>query len=130
MTHQDLMDVAYARWQNNKQWTKDDFFDSLDARERFAVFTGNLNYQVENGGWSQWKFNRYATDEVVAYLRRNLPKVGPNGVAVAKLMDEFLAQECDDEDEVQEDEDRLCSAYYAINTAFMAECEKFLREWK
>ena len=67
-TIQDLMNTAYERWQKNDDWSKDDFRVSLDAWEKIAVHTGNLNYQVENGGFSQWYFNNYYTPEVLDFL--------------------------------------------------------------
>jgi len=136
--HQQLMDTAYAKWNNDLTLSKEGFFDLLDAKERFAVFTGNLNYQVGNGGFSQWHFNGYDTPEVVAYLRRNLPKVGETAKQVLALveealpvfaaMDEYRDDELDEE--YREAEDALCTKYYAINDAFMAECEAYLANWK
>ena len=55
--HQAIMNQAYARWTTG--WSKEQFWAQLNEREQVAVFVGNLNYQVENGGWSQWCFNAY-----------------------------------------------------------------------
>lgn len=58
--HQDLMDSSYAVWQAHKEWSKEDFWRSMNYQCKVAVSLGNLNYQVCNGGFEQWKFNGYA----------------------------------------------------------------------
>lgn len=59
--HQQLMDEAYTIWEKNADlWDKDMFFDHLTYVQKVAVALGNLNYQVGNGGFSQWGFNGYA----------------------------------------------------------------------
>lgn len=57
---QATMDAAYDRWQANREMKPKDFLESLSAKESFAVRIGNLNYQVENGGFSQYWGNSYA----------------------------------------------------------------------
>jgi hypothetical protein len=58
---QDLMDAAYDRWTEGdlKGTSRYEFLSLLDDTTRFAVVLGNLNYQVENGGWCQWVGNGY-----------------------------------------------------------------------
>ena len=65
---QELMDAAYKRWQDhnesvdnnyNLQWDQQQFWDQLSEAEEIAVYVGNLNYQVENGGFQQWVDNGY-----------------------------------------------------------------------
>jgi len=59
---QQLMDEAYDKWQDNG-WSKEDFRNYISknmSREHLiAVQIGNLNYQVENGGFLQWYDNGY-----------------------------------------------------------------------
>ena len=62
------MDEAYDLWRK-EDWDKDQFFDHLNYVQRVAVALGNMNYQVNNGGWSQWYFNGYA-DTHVKFLDR------------------------------------------------------------
>ncbi len=59
---QGLMDKSYDRWQNGdlKDKSKKDFLDALDSQQTQATLLGNLNYQVGNGGFSQWVGNGYA----------------------------------------------------------------------
>jgi len=63
--HQKLMNKAYELWQKeeNNNLKYSDFLDMVsdELGENYfhAVITGNLIYQVENGGFSQWYDNKY-----------------------------------------------------------------------
>ena len=82
-TLQGLMNEAYERWQSHNDWSHDAFRDSLSELEKIAVHSGNLNFQVENGGFSQWHFNQYYTPEVLQFLIELCDDlVGLNGVDV------------------------------------------------
>lgn len=71
-------------------WTQERFQDQLGPLERIAVLVGNLNYQVGNGGWSQWDFNGYA-DAAGAEVLRILKRVGtPAALEAADIADEVL----------------------------------------
>jgi len=69
---QKLMDEAYDKWQDN-DWSKQDFrnyISKIMSREHLiAVQVGNLNYQVENGGFLQWHDNGYSMDleDLISY---------------------------------------------------------------
>lgn len=62
------MDNCYDRWQQHNRdikdgglkWSYNDFIDQLTPYEKTAVILGNLNYQVENGGFMQWDDNGYS----------------------------------------------------------------------
>ena len=54
--HQQLMNEAYESDCNSPTFLQD-----LDDVHRYAVVLGNMNYQVENGGWEQWVYNGYCT---------------------------------------------------------------------
>lgn len=59
---QSLMDKAYARWRKGGDLEgKGDaeFVAALPEDQELAVRVGNMNYQVENGGWAQWYGNGY-----------------------------------------------------------------------
>lgn len=63
--HQHLMNVAYARWQKDGDLegkSTSEFHAVLPEDQRKAVLLGNLNYQVGNGGFSQWVGNGCACD--------------------------------------------------------------------
>lgn len=62
---QKLMDEVYSKWNTEECRSMDrlevieNFFTPL---HRAAVQLGNMNYQVNNGGWSQWHLNGYSED--------------------------------------------------------------------
>jgi hypothetical protein len=137
------MTTAYARWEGTG-WTKQEFWDKLNAPERFAVYVGNLNYQVENGGWSQWLGNQYATPETLGYLLRTVLQMtlGPDdqstvSAKVHAMLQDFRKRVSDSDMAVGymvsgDEEDNsdwlhdLDTRYYAVNADFMKECEAFL----
>lgn len=53
------MNQAYNKWGKEKNWNKQEFWDHINFQEKIAVALGNLNYQVENGGFEQWNDNGY-----------------------------------------------------------------------
>lgn len=138
---QKLMDQAYARWQD-QDWSKQDFWDQLDPAERIAVFAGNLNQQVCNGGFAQWYDNAYATDETVCFLVRLADNMNTetsrevsNLLSLARDAFEDYhhsgGDNCDeDAEEIWADFhkslDPLDTVYYRINNQFLAELEIYL----
>ena len=146
------MDVAYDRWQKTNaerterqeiSQTKEEFWDTLSANERLAVFVGNFNYQVENGGFSQWDDNGYATSEVVAFLHRVCGKINSeiSGKvdALLTLFEEAKAMYVEEEEHSYEganepwqdfnkNTDELCTDFYKINSKFLEEVEVLFTE--
>lgn len=62
---QSLINVAYERWAHGGDLegkAYEEFVRSLDDISAYAVTFQNLNYQVENGGFSQWYQNRFYSD--------------------------------------------------------------------
>jgi hypothetical protein len=87
----DVMDQAYDRWSVKPHWTKRQFLAQLNDEERFAVCTGNLNYQVTNGGFVQWKQNGYGTLPTCRYLIEVLGRLGTDAANKAvELLKRFL----------------------------------------
>lgn len=100
--HQALMNQAYDRWraeEKRDQFRPDEFpkpdlsheafVNGLEDPERLAVVFGNLNYQIGNGGVSQWIFNGYK-DSTLAYLDQYFEKYKAKykGIAaVAEMVD-------------------------------------------
>lgn len=78
-THQDLMDKAYKIWEQNGNMLYGMFLNEVETKlgklYLNAIITGNLNYQVENGGFSQWKFNDYdvSLDQLINFFNDNFP---------------------------------------------------------
>ena len=54
------MTNAYDNW--GKNTSREEFLSDLTPYEKLAVIFGNFNYQVQNGGFSQWVFNNYDSD--------------------------------------------------------------------
>lgn len=151
MKHQEIMDKAYKRWQESKppQWSKQEFWDQLDAQERFAIHIGNMNYQVQNGGFSQWHTNDYGVPEVVGYLLRVLPKINTAAaLKVVELLKQYrdavdLFDESDKEnsygdpienayEDFYDNLSPLDTEYYVVNEQFMADVQRSLDtgSWK
>lgn len=62
---QSLVNVAYERWQPGNDLagkSYEDFVGELPDIQARAVAFKNLNYQVHNGGFSQWHGNGYSSD--------------------------------------------------------------------
>ena len=102
---QQLMNAAYDKWQEQgrkceatskaagdvvaRSWTYAQFLRELSVAERRAVMLGNLNYQVENGGFAQWVDNGYASDSG-SELLDILPEMGEASKKVCDLVRSVL----------------------------------------
>ena len=124
------MNEAYAMWKTHKEWSIDEFFDHLSFIQRVAVALGNLNYQVGNGGFSQWGFNGYAESHYDFLSRLNTEKY-PQLTEALKIMQKaypFLSRKDeffdDDEDSVV---DSCDNEYYALKK-LEEEMETFLTD--
>jgi hypothetical protein len=89
---QQLMDEVYAFWglDGNRGMTRAQVLEVFDLKHKAAVQLGNMNYQVENGGWVQWHENRYSDDlEDVITLARKGTALGVVGFdqIISILMD-------------------------------------------
>jgi hypothetical protein len=134
---QTLMNQAYARWQalEHQQWSQEDFWDQLDSKERFAVFLGNLNHQVQNGGFLQWWSNGYATPETFGYIKRACNRIGTdsakqvgNMVTCAEdICEEYNAGEVSWRD-MNDTFSSLDPIFYAICDQFIADAEAYLTQ--
>jgi hypothetical protein len=142
MLMQKLMNQAYAEWRVN-DWTQVDFYAHLhtsDHNQLIAVVLGNLNYQVENGGWSQWIFNGY-TKSAEPYILDILQEINTANSKtveeyVRKAIREMHAEErfeankrsgwSDDDYDYELDLNAEDDGYYAINEAFMLEVNAYL----
>lgn len=131
---QALMNSAYGRYTH--QMSQQAFWDQLDAKERIAVFFGNLNYQVENGGYRQWIGNRYAQQENVEFLIRKLREMSTAESAIvlqhlAEIRD--LANEegwdsdrWDDDAWEALDLDSFDHSFYEVNAELLKQVEEKL----
>ena len=68
--HQQLMDDAYKLFDVKDNGINNhsdliSYLANLDDKQMIdAVVIGNMNYQVENGGWEQWVYNGYCTSYI------------------------------------------------------------------
>jgi hypothetical protein len=127
---QALMDAAYTAWQQEPGKSYDDFIFDLCGTQKEAVLLGNLNYQVENGGFSQWIFNGYA--EFSADVRRVLDRIGTPAAREVRELVSFVieAGRLNDERRRSWDDDHLDlseqdEAYYKINEQLLADAEAY-----
>lgn len=137
--HQSLMNQAYDRWQkSDPHWSKQEWEDTFTPQERFAVHTGNFNYQVCNGGFMQWWDNRYGTPSTVEFLLRAMERMNTDTAkAVAELLKEYKRAIDDhnntryaDEQDYEEIIDRLDpldKKFYEIDEQFLKDCEAHLQ---
>lgn len=145
--HQQLMDEAYDKWRNNKNWDYNEFVDELDIKHALAVLTGDLNYQVKNGGFSQWYFNDYASEaqrlltllsfykeepviaEVIQLVEKAVRIIDEYEIGIIRVKSQwdYYAEEIEElENEMQDKFDELTDKYYEINDEFMKVMEKIL----
>jgi hypothetical protein len=138
--HQELMDVAYEKF--DEKFSYEQWYKVLTEIEKKAVVLGNLNYQVENGGFYQWVDNGYVADihflievleemytdnskKIIELLNDIKPYVIPN-VKNTGCFGKYL--DLDSEEYLGDviDLDTMDKLYYEINTEFMEECESYL----
>ena len=110
------------------------FIFGLDRLPKLAVLFANLNYQVENGGISQWIDNGYSDlrDDLFYALQTLGTELA--GQIEEKIKD-FWSEYCDDDGMIAEDDETLPGAedaadefdrwYCSINNKFMEEVEGF-----
>jgi hypothetical protein len=127
--HQKLMDEAYAEFKKHEDWGMDEFYFHIDGLHRIAVALGNLNYQVCNGGFSQWSFNGYQelslpTLRVVRkdIIESQLPEL-------TKALDLAINYRQDVAEDDGDYNDRKDGAYYALKN-IEAEMEQYLNDVK
>ena len=145
--HQQLMDEAYDKWRNNKNWDYNEFVGELDIKHALAVLTGDLNYQVKNGGFSQWYFNDYASEaqklltllsfykeepviaEVIQLVEKAVKIIDEYEIGIIRVTSkrDYYAEEIEElNNEMQDKFDELTDKYYKINNEFMKVMEKIL----
>jgi hypothetical protein len=118
--HEVLIEEAYALWQKN-DWTKAQFFDHLDYTHRIAVALGNLNGQVNNGGFSQWIFNGYKDvhgDFILNILKEIDGREYPQLHAGLKITQSVLEIEDEPEQNDYDDREDYEYAYEEWNNQF------------
>jgi hypothetical protein len=150
--HEEIYNVR--RELAERLWSMETFWAQLSARELIAVLTGNMNYQVENGGWLQWCDNGYVqcADELETILRESIGTKAAVEVAdmvarVAHAWEQFQSDKddtppsafchCEDEDEceceTEEDiwqaaHDEFCGVVEPLDSRFYEINEQFMTD--
>ena len=144
-----LMESAYDKYKkpdgpDDHTLDEDVWLSRLSAGEKFAVHFGNMNYQVENGGWSQWGpgCNNYGTPDVYQYLLVACDILGTETAGKVKAILKqiypslkrsvskgYMQDEEDDErfwQLLRKKEESANHAYYAVNETLLDDVESFL----
>lgn len=70
---QQVLNEIHKSWQDTDV-SMQDLFRELPAFKKFLFAMAKLNYQVENGGFSQWIYHQYA-DDTAEYLEDTLARI-------------------------------------------------------
>lgn len=153
--HQAFMDLAYDGWSQGgaEHWSYQDMLNNArfvyGEIIEMAVMLGNYNYQVENGGHSQYFENGYASEggggcfedhdtdcPLVSRLITLMDRYGIAKTELGKKVRELLCEfqvrtsRCSDpSDPDLIDYDDLDNQYYEFHTQWMAELESYLKGW-
>lgn len=115
---QELMDEAYDIWKSKPDFSREDLFDLISFKHKAAVVLGNLNYQVENGGFVQWISNGYCLNmnDLKRVLRKFLKWENDGFADAKKNAQQVLDMLTEIEQIIDLDaEDRGCGGSYLIN---------------
>jgi len=130
--HQLLMKEAYNLWTANAEWPYKKLLTRINYPHQVAVVVGNLNYQVENGGFAQWYFNGYYHS--ASYLLTALEEINTNTSREVKQMVENVLDLFNDDNHDHESarllNNDLSTRYYEINNQFMADTLTYLQTLK
>lgn len=148
---QDIMDEAYKKFEDDIGYGE--FIGRLSTKEKLAVLTGNLNYQVGNGGFSQWDLNGYsdkghelielvskyvkgkASKQVIEIVQDVLNEIEDFEINKNELEEDIEREEDADEVQMLQEEldeldiytDYFDKQYYKVEKAFLKEVEVALK---
>jgi len=124
--HHEIREQAWRRYQSVEGEQYPAFIARLVPVEQLAVLTGDLNQQLEEGGFLQWYDNHH--HESVALLVQGLQNVGTTSVEqVNRLVTDFMSiSEAERDDEFEAREEELTQAYYDIKPAFLVDVGSYL----
>jgi hypothetical protein len=148
LTMQRVMNEAYAEWGDASSQAA--FYEKWkDNHVRLmAVVMGNLNYQVENGGWVQWADNQYA-EAARPYIFDLLSALNTDNARTVegfvrqvyremrneKDFDRYhqrsgswLSDHWNEDDYYDWNLEGADTAYYAISDAFMLEVNAYIEQ--
>lgn len=128
---QPIMDAAYAKWQG-KNWSQQQFWMHLDYIEKVAVYVGNLNYQVENGGFYQWVDNLYnecldelkiILDEINTHASRRVKVLATAAVRIVRELEED-----NDWFDWRGGTDEMDNEYYELSGEFLSDTAVYIQK--
>lgn len=139
--HQDLMNIFYNAWQAHSakvtaaneaagEYTyrsarQEEIAALMPPKVLAAVILGNHNYQVGNGGWSQYDYNGYsASVDRLEMLYRGAAHIGiEHAKEILEMIEEFVKiksslrdDEYEEGEEYSDPYDALCTRFYALDT--------------
>lgn len=127
---QKLMTLAYEKWVSPKDingMSHHQFMMNLAPAERRAVVIGNLNYQVENGGFDQWHGNGYSKD--LLFLEDALETINTETskevLSIVKSVMSALKSEEFHGGDFSYNLDECDNKYYVIKDKFLNDVESF-----
>lgn len=82
-----MTEVSTSKWDELLQSAEE---KKLTTRERQAQVLAHLNYQVQNGGFSQWVDNGYASEEGRAVLKILRGSSNPSMRLVSKMVTDVM----------------------------------------
>lgn len=141
--HQAIMDVCYDEWNaHDGEWTRADMLEwaklAIGRYAKLAVMLGNYNYQVENGGHSQYFENGYASATHRGCWSDRYTDIGNHGLMIdmmrelgldkrptcaraVEIMERMSVPAHDSDDETYDALGELDREYYEISDDFMVE---------
>ena len=141
---QAILNVGHAEWQKNTDWDYNDMRSyvrlTYGPLAGFVVQAGKFNYQVENGGITQYIDNGYYGDEVASYhhllismgkeIHMKTMEAGKEVLSIWKRIENLVGRDraagTDFDSRTISELDKLDQRYYAVNAAWLAELEAVL----
>jgi len=132
-----LMDEAYQHLQEHdsqypeSRWNQTQFYHgvmmNLSGFHALACVLGNLNYQVENGGFDQWHANGYA--EAAQWFMKSAFDgfYSPATKSVKLIVWDAYTRRIQQENGLDVNFDDLDNKYYVLNQQFLADVEAYLQ---
>lgn len=134
---QAIMDEAYDMWRTKNEWRKEQFWLHLTYPQKVTVWSGNLNYQIHNGGFLQWHDNGYSNcaEDLILILEEintdatmavaNIIRQVMNIVPLA--LDEWNGDYYSGNEIALDELDELDSKFYDIAEIFMVDVAEYLK---
>lgn len=143
--YQKLVNEAYDIWSKNKDWSYEEFVDSLDEKHKAAVLVATFDSQVDEGGFYLWDENENEyfkkVDDLLAVLEEFVKDTESEvGIEVLNLIDTYVEElhpilvdliygdvgTDEDNEHYEEAEYQSTRQYLKINKRFLEEFNDWL----